>query len=131
MVMVMIIIIIIMVMMMMMMVMVMMMMMMMINIIMVMMIMPRTREDFSNVTRIGGAPSSLVPPGTAPCLPTGPARWQSRQASEEESLCCVACTSGNGRRVARDSLPVRLPRVSFHQRRRRRGGHAPSHGHRG
>ena len=83
MVMVMIIIIIIMVMMMMMMVMIMMMM---INIIMVMMIMPRTREDFSNVTRIGGAPSSLVPPGTAPCLPSGPARWQSRQASEEESI---------------------------------------------
>ena len=29
------------------------------------------REDFSDDTRIGGAPSSLVPPRTAPCLPTG------------------------------------------------------------
>ena len=34
----------------------------------------RKREVFSDDTRIGGAPSSLVPPGTAPCLPTGPAR---------------------------------------------------------
>ena len=48
--------------------------------------------------RTGVAPSSLVPPSTAPCLPTGPARWQSRQASEEEGICCVAFTSGNGRR---------------------------------
>ena len=37
---------------------------------------------------IGGAPSSLVPPGTAPCLPTVPARLQSRQASEEDLMRC-------------------------------------------
>ena len=92
---------------------------------------PRMWKIVSNVTRIGGAPSSLVPPGTAPRLPTGPARWQSRQANEEESICCVAPTSDHGRRVARVSVSVWLPRVPFHQRRRRRGGHAPSHGHRG
>ena len=92
---------------------------------------PRMREVFPDDTRIGGAPRSLVPPGTAPRLPTGPTRWQSRQVSEEEGICCVACTSGNGRRVARDGVPVWIPRVPFHQRRRRRGGHAPSHGHRG
>ena len=32
--------------------------------------------------------------------------------------------------VVRVGLRVRLPRVPFHQQRRRRGGHAPSHGHR-
>ena len=63
--------------------------------------------------------------------PDGASSLKSRQASEEEGICRVACTRGNGRRVARDRLPVRLPRVPFHQRRRRRGGHAPSHGHRG
>ena len=40
------------------------------------------------VVQIGGARSSLVPPGTAPCLPTRPARRQSRQASEETGICC-------------------------------------------
>ena len=72
-----------------------------------------------------------MPPGIAPRLPTRPVRWQSRQASEEEGIYCVASTSSHGRRVARVGVPVRLPRVPFHQRRRRRGGHAPSHGHRG
>ena len=61
------------------------------------------------------------------------ARWcrpglrpASRQANEEEGICCIASTSGHGRRVARVGVPVRLPRVAFHQRRRRHGGHAPS-----
>ena len=53
-----------------------------------------------------------MPPGTAPCLPTRPARRQSRQASEETGICCFASTSGHGRQVARDRLPVRLPRRS-------------------
>ena len=35
---------------------------------------------------IGGAPCALVPPGTAPCFKTGPARCQSRQASKEEGI---------------------------------------------
>ena len=51
--------------------------------------------------------------------------------SKEEDICCFASTSSHGRRVARVGLLVRLTRVPFHQRRRRRGGHAPSHGHRG
>ena len=54
-----------------------------------------------------------------------------RQTSEEEGICCFASTSGHGRRVARVGLPVRLPRVPLHQRRRRRSGHVPSHDHRG
>ena len=58
-----------------------------------------------------------MPPGTSPCLPTGPARRQSRQTSEEEGICCFASTSVHGRRVARVGLPVRLPRVLLHQRR--------------
>ena len=81
-------------------------------------------------TRIGCAPSPLVPPGTAPCLPTGPARRPSRQTREEEGICCFASTSGHGRRVVRVGLLVRLPRVPLHRRRRRRGGHAPTHGDR-
>ena len=51
-------------------------------------------------------------------------RLPSRQTSEEEDHCCFASSSGHGRRVARVGLlPVRLHRVSLHQRRRRRGGH--------
>ena len=91
---------------------------------------PRMREDFPNHPRIGSAPSSLVPPGTAPCLPTGPTRWKSRQTSKDEGIGCFTSTGGHGRRVARVGLLVRLPRASFHKRRRRRGGHAPSHCHR-
>ena len=55
-----------------------------------------------------------------------------RHLIDESSLtCCFDSTSSHRRRVTRVGLPVRLPRVPFHQRRRRRGRHAPSHGHRG
>ena len=79
------------------------------------------REVFSNVTRIGGAPSSLAPASRRVQFADKAVKLAKRKA----------CTSGHVRRVARDRLPVRLPRVPFHQRRRRRGAHAPSHGHRG
>ena len=81
----------------------------------------RRHADWRCTELAGSAQDSALPPDGASSL-TKP-----RQASEETGIGCFDSTSGLGRRVTRVGEPVRLHRVPLHKRRRRRGGHAPSH----
>ena len=87
---------------------------------------PKCKRTFPTRLRLAVHQARWCRPGQRPASRRGQLADKAVKLAKRKA----ASTSGHGRRVARVCLPVRLPRVPLHQRRRRRSGHAPSHNHR-